>query len=346
MQTALAGREGPALAALKKCTGCIRAPQPVAEFVKGDKELKTCRMCREKSKMYESKRAADPVKREARYADNREKNYSAASRAKRLAADPEAFRARNAAHAAAFRAANPDYYKIWKATTPSYAVALLRARAEGRDIAWDLDLAFALATVQLPCLYCGVLDPAHLNGIDRLDNATGYLPDNCVPCCWTCNMMKNTLDPKTFVARCGHLSHRAGGPGAPSPQSWPEYDAQTTCATYRSGHDERNRKRVKRGDDPLEFALDPAAFEAVRAAPCAYCGMGDRNGIDRVDSALGYVAGNCVPCCSECNYMKNAFSVEVFVQKCEAIAARDAAGAFQFPDVATSLKCKAPRATS
>jgi len=38
------------------------------------------------------------------------------------------------------------------------------------------------------CHYCG--DEIQGVGIDRVDNSQGYLVDNCVPCCETCNEMK------------------------------------------------------------------------------------------------------------------------------------------------------------
>jgi hypothetical protein len=37
------------------------------------------------------------------------------------------------------------------------------------------------------------------NGIDRVDNDKGYISDNCVPCCWKCNNMKNTMKQKDFI---------------------------------------------------------------------------------------------------------------------------------------------------
>lgn len=46
--------------------------------------------------------------------------------------------------------------------------------------------------------------------------------------------------------------------------------------------------------------------------PCVYCGAEKANGIDRVDSSKGYIQDNVVPCCSICNWMKNALSVEDF----------------------------------
>jgi hypothetical protein len=37
------------------------------------------------------------------------------------------------------------------------------------------------------------------NGIDRIDNTKGYILDNCVPCCITCNRMKFTLSQQEFI---------------------------------------------------------------------------------------------------------------------------------------------------
>lgn len=71
--------------------------------------------------------------------------------------------------------------------------------------------------------------------------------------------------------------------------------------------------------------------------PCHYCGKEPElirkvgagvwvrdgvaaNGIDRKDSSLGYVQGNVLPCCSDCNYLKSGRSYEDFVAKVRAIA--------------------------
>lgn len=43
------------------------------------------------------------------------------------------------------------------------------------------------------CYYCGNFSDG-CNGIDRIDSALSYYYDNCVPCCWTCNLMKNNYD--------------------------------------------------------------------------------------------------------------------------------------------------------
>lgn len=38
-----------------------------------------------------------------------------------------------------------------------------------------------------------------INGIDRVDNSTGYLLENCVPCCQRCNYAKRDLTPEDFI---------------------------------------------------------------------------------------------------------------------------------------------------
>ncbi len=46
------------------------------------------------------------------------------------------------------------------------------------------------------------------------------------------------------------------------------------------------------------------------------------NGIDRIDSLKGYIAGNVVSCCTQCNYAKRNYSSESFIEMCRKIAER------------------------
>jgi Zn finger protein HypA/HybF involved in hydrogenase expression len=50
------------------------------------------------------------------------------------------------------------------------------------------------------CYYCG--DTIETIGIDRRDNNKGYVSNNIVPCCPTCNYMKHKLDEETFLQKC------------------------------------------------------------------------------------------------------------------------------------------------
>jgi hypothetical protein len=74
------------------------------------------------------------------------------------------------------------------------------------------------------CFYCGKAPSRSvklndgtsylLGGIDRVDNNRGYLRENVVPCCRTCNLHKAMKTPQAFVA--DYLSvliqHRQGSP--------------------------------------------------------------------------------------------------------------------------------------
>ena len=100
----------------------------------------------------------------------------------------------------------------------------------------------------------------------------------------------------------------------------PDYQSHVSILYkgYKKGAEERN----------LEFCLTKVEFREIIEQDCAYCGAKPRlrhtnkmcsgeyraNGIDRVDSSLGYIISNCVPCCSECNYMKNTMEKDKFLE--------------------------------
>lgn len=57
-----------------------------------------------------------------------------------------------------------------------------------------------------PCFYCGGYSISkqyqdQFCGIDRVDSNKGYSKDNCVPCCFSCNVMKMNLDVYDFLDR-------------------------------------------------------------------------------------------------------------------------------------------------
>lgn len=77
----------------------------------------------------------------------------------------------------------------------------------------------------------------------------------------------------------------------------------------------------------LSFDLSREQFLTIVQMPCAYCGVAPsrviagkglaeafvRNGIDRVDSDLGYTLTNVLPCCSVCNRAKGTMKRDEFV---------------------------------
>lgn len=56
----------------------------------------------------------------------------------------------------------------------------------------------------------------------------------------------------------------------------------------------------------IAWELSDAESARLFIGDCVYCGAkaDPLNGIDRVDSAMGYTYGNVVSCCSVCNMMK------------------------------------------
>jgi hypothetical protein len=84
-----------------------------------------------------------------------------------------------------------------------------------------------------------------------------------------------------------------------------------------------------------DFKLSLDEYQKLISGDCFYCGEKPQiasnkilisrgnihepplyyNGIDRIDSQLGYEINNCVSCCSTCNYMKHTYTTETFLSK-------------------------------
>lgn len=53
-----------------------------------------------------------------------------------------------------------------------------------------------------PCYYCGI---DNANGIDRIDSTKNYTRENCVPCCYICNRMKNKYSIDIFLDKVNKI---------------------------------------------------------------------------------------------------------------------------------------------
>ena len=94
--------------------------------------------------------------------------------------------------------------------------------------------------------------------------------------------------------------------------------ANELYTSYRQG-------AVRRG---LAFELTYEEFFRLSQLLCHYCGgvclrrakrkhkhgVFEYNGVDRVDSTKGYVEGNMVPCCTDCNFGKRRLTKEQFLR--------------------------------
>ena len=86
-----------------------------------------------------------------------------------------------------------------------------RRNARQRSLRWCLSRAQALRLFSRECYYCGA-PPSNIanhegmngvfiySGIDRLDPTRGYIADNVVPCCRTCNVAKLKMTRDEFLA--------------------------------------------------------------------------------------------------------------------------------------------------
>jgi hypothetical protein len=97
----------------------------------------------------------------------------------------------------------------------------------------------------------------------------------------------------------------------------------------RAAYETRNPSKLKKAQAKhrgLQYNLDHAAVNILLKGPCFYCAYDPRdgtitssrgravcrNGLDRIDSALGYEPNNVVVCCMWCNASKNNHTVAQF----------------------------------
>ncbi len=104
----------------------------------------------------------------------------------------------------------------------------------------------------------------------------------------------------------------------------------TSCSDCYTGKSrelllyERTKYHAKKRG--LVFELTPEECYDLSQRSCRYCGAKPSNefrdvyggllyysGLDRIDSNLGYVTGNVVPCCKDCNFAKGRKSVSEFL---------------------------------
>lgn len=90
----------------------------------------------------------------------------------------------------------------------------------------------------------------------------------------------------------------------------------TRYKRYQTGAEERN----------LSFNLSLEEFDNLTKQNCFYCGeiitneFGEQiNGIDRLDSSIGYESGNVVPSCFICNRMKSNYNLSFWINKMKTI---------------------------
>lgn len=86
--------------------------------------------------------------------------------------------------------------------------------AMSRGFTFELSKELFRTLTKGSCYYCGAPPSKAFNnsglcksqytynGIDRVDNSIGYIPENCVSCCKLCNSMKSNYSYDEFVNKC------------------------------------------------------------------------------------------------------------------------------------------------
>lgn len=136
-------------------------------------------------------------------------------------------------------------------------------------------------------------------------------------CGTTCNVSSSHIGKSTFSCGCLKsrlISERRSKPGSA---------IHALLNSYKQAAKKRD----------LVWALTDAEFKTLTSSPCYYTGRlpyrkwqtpNGRdiyicNGIDRLDSSIGYTLANCVSCCKEVNYMKLDLSFKDFMKVVEEI---------------------------
>lgn len=77
------------------------------------------------------------------------------------------------------------------------------ARANQKQLEFDLTIDEFEQLMSLPCVYCG---DANARTIDRISSRGGYTKDNTQSCCYMCNMMKHLFESESFVSQVKKIS--------------------------------------------------------------------------------------------------------------------------------------------
>jgi hypothetical protein len=182
-------------------------------------------------------------------------------------------------------------------------------------------------------------------GVDRINNDIGYYKSNSVPCCISCNKIKRA-NSINFILNYFNIISANAKKLADGFKFIPngnlnfiiEHINECQCFSNRNFIVPINDRVVKIARNKMNFSghdkqLSLTEIEAlIFYKNCFYCErlLGDvgslykRNeygqdlckmrafGIDRIDSNLGYVIDNVVPCCKNCNHTKREYSAEHF----------------------------------
>lgn len=202
-----------------------------------------------------------------------------------------------------------------------------RHKANKRGLSFEISLEDAIEVFKKDCNYCGIYpyqvckqDDLYgdftYNGIDRIDSSVGYTIDNILPCCGICNKAKWTSSYDDFMRWMKRVYENVDKPKSISIEPIEMKFVSESYRQYKSNSKKSN----------IEFDIDKEQYALLINSICWYCGTSPsmvartlttqetslRNGLDKVDSSLGYTSSNVVPCCWQCNCAKKNMSLMQF----------------------------------
>lgn len=144
------------------------------------------------------------------------------------------------------------------------------------------------------------------NGLDRIDNTKPHIKENCAPCCIICNRSKSNFTEEYF------LNHVAKYRINESMSTL--FNAIPCEKSLKSNISVIWKANYNEGNIPIE------QFYSLSQLPCQYCGDLNTNkffnfaynGLDRIDSSMGHMMNNVVPCCKQCNFAKSNLPLKDF----------------------------------
>lgn len=319
---------------MKKCNTCEQS-QPKNNFIGSrGQETTTCQTCMDRNKIADSKRTGrkrdwkkeldnNPErkqKKEEWKLQNHEKvsKYTMDYRMRLIEKDGmDKYHKKYAIQAKKWREENKEYVKEYSKKFNQLATTKLenyksKALYDGKK--WELSDNYALELIMGNCYYCdSKCEENESNGIDRLDCLKDYILENSVSSCTICNYIKICLDPITFINRCKNILINKKIINDKADYSIYPESKEKSYSNYKKSAEQRS----------IEFKLTIGQFNKLIKQNCNYCGITNNdlnnNGIDRIKNEEGYTLENSITSCSSCNYMKNDYGHDEFIEQVKKI---------------------------
>ncbi len=313
-----------------KCNKCKKFSDKINFIDKNGIITKKCLECREKARIIDSRRniteeiiikrkenAKKPERLETKREWNEENYDKVASywldyRAKRIDNEDENYWKNNASCMKAWRDKNPEKVEKINENKKNNIEASFntyKISAISKNLLFELKKEEFIGMCEKECFYCGDIQEKGFNGIDRIDSRGNYTEDNIVSCCEICNWMKGSFNREVFLKKVEHIMTKNKFIDG---ELYDKYFNNSKSTNYK--HYALNAARRK-----IEFDLEKKTFLYLIHHNCYLCGKKTdeehQNGIDRVNNDKGYILENVQPCCGNCNFIKNKFSLETIFDK-------------------------------